>query len=109
MLKKWCNLMGVKVIFFLIGEKYFRKENILIKKPSFNIINKNLLLDEFYRTAVRMAGKPIIWNIIPINKENCYNDYVNFLYKKNFLLKNEWLDLGGLKNISVENYFKYSL
>ncbi|QJC29544.1 hypothetical protein GJT83_01315 [Enterobacteriaceae endosymbiont of Plateumaris pusilla] len=106
LLEQWCNLIGVEVNFFLIDENYFLKNNFLVQKSSINTINKNLLLDEFYRTAVCMAGKPIIWNIIPINKEKYYDDYVNFLYKKKILIKNEWLDLGKLKNISINKYLK---
>ncbi|QJC29983.1 hypothetical protein GJT84_01325 [Enterobacteriaceae endosymbiont of Plateumaris sericea] len=107
LLKKWCNLIGVQVNFFLINENYFRTNNILIQKSFFNNINNinYILLDEFYRTAVCMAGKPIIWNIIPTNKKNYYDDYVNLLYKKRILIKNEWLDLGELKNISINECF----
>ncbi len=28
-----------------------------------------LLLDEFYRTAVRLAGKRILWNMVPCDEE----------------------------------------
>ncbi len=29
-----------------------------------------LLLDEFYRTAVRLAGKRILWNMVPCDEED---------------------------------------
>ncbi|MDI4702951.1 hypothetical protein MJI37_35655, partial [Salmonella enterica subsp. enterica serovar Cerro] len=35
-----------------------------------------LLLDEFYRTAVRLAGKRILWSMVPCDEEEHYDDYV---------------------------------
>lgn len=68
-----------------------------------------LLLDEFYRTAVRLAGKRILWNMVPCDEEEHYDDYVMTLYAQGVLTPNEWLDLGGLSSLSAEEYFGASL
>lgn len=38
------------------------------------------LLDEFYRSSIRLCGRYIIWYLISTKEEQCaYQDYVNFL------------------------------
>ena len=67
------------------------------------------MLDEFYRTAVRLAGKRILWNMVPGEEEAHYDEYVLSLYSQGALTPNEWLDLGGLSTLSAEEYFGASL
>ncbi|MEA8500702.1 hypothetical protein ONN26_24645, partial [Salmonella enterica subsp. enterica serovar Muenster] len=38
-----------------------------------------LLLDEFYRTAVRLAGKRILWSMVPCDEEEHYDRPVGHL------------------------------
>lgn len=68
-----------------------------------------LLLDEFYRTAVRMAGKRLLWTMVPVEEEHHYDEYVMALYAQGVLTPNEWLDLGGLGELSAAEYFGASL
>ena len=95
MLQKWCVSMGVEVSFFLIDENRFRhNESGNLGGEDCGSTQHILLLDEFYRTAVRMAGKRILWNMVPGEEEHHYDDYVMSLYAKGVLTPNEWLDLG---------------
>jgi len=110
MLQKWCVSMGVEVSFFLIDENRFRhNESGSLGGEDCGSTQHILLLDEFYRTAVRMAGKRILWNMVPGEEEHHYDDYVMSLYAKGVLTPNEWLDLGGLGTLSAEEYFGASL
>jgi adenylate cyclase class 1 len=110
MLQKWCVSMGVEVSFFLIDENRFRhNESGNLGGEDCGSTQHILLLDEFYRTAVRMAGKRILWNMVPGEEEHHYDDYVMSLYAKGVLTPNEWLDLGGLGTLSAEEYFGASL
>ncbi|MBK4775824.1 hypothetical protein CRV11_03505 [Candidatus Pantoea edessiphila] len=104
-LQNWCHLVGVKVNFFLIDENYFKfKRTNYFNNENFNY-NKNIfLLDEFYRTSVRIAGKRILWLVIPNKQEHQYEEYIISLYKKGFLLPEEWLDLGGFRSLKIEEY-----
>lgn len=109
-LKKWCVSMGVDVSFFLIDENRFRhNESGNLGAEDCGSTQHILLLDEFYRTAVRMAGKRILWNVVPCEEEARYDDYVMSLYTRGTLSPNEWLDLGGLGTLSAEEYFGASL
>ncbi|AIX75213.1 class I adenylate cyclase [Pantoea sp. PSNIH4] len=110
LLEKWCASMGVEVSFFLIDENRFRhNESGSLGGEDCGSTQHILLLDEFYRTAVRMAGKRILWNMVPGEEEEHYDDYVMSLYAQGVLTPNEWLDLGGLSTLSAEEYFGASL
>ena len=85
--------------FFLIDENRFRhNESGSLGGEDCGSTQHILLLDEFYRTAVRLAGKRILWNMVPCDEEENYDDYVMSLYSQGVLTPNEWLDLGGLSS-----------
>ncbi|WP_413726367.1 class I adenylate cyclase [Sodalis sp. RH16] len=110
LLEKWAAAQGVEVNFFLIDENRFRhNESGNLGDDDCGSTQHILLLDEFYRTAVRMAGKRILWNMVPGDEEDHYDEYVMSLYARGALTPNEWLDLGGLGTLSAEEYFGASL
>ncbi|PKE28240.1 class I adenylate cyclase [Rahnella sp. AA] len=110
LLEKWAASLGVEVSFFLIDENRFRhNESGSLGGEDCGSTQHILLLDEFYRTAVRMAGKRILWNMVPGEEEGHYDEYVLSLYAQGALTPNEWLDLGGLSTLSAEEYFGASL
>jgi len=110
LLEKWAASMGVEVSFFLIDENRFRhNESGSLGGEDCGSTQHILLLDEFYRTAVRLAGKRILWNMVPGEEEAHYDEYVLSLYSQGALTPNEWLDLGGLSTLSAEEYFGASL
>lgn len=110
LLEQWATKQGVDVNFFLIDENLFRYSKSSNIGDKYHNTNRYfLLLDEFYRTAVRMGGKRIIWNIVPKEAEENYDEYILSLYANGVLTPNEWLDLGNLSNISAEEYFIASL
>lgn len=110
LLETWTASLGVEVSFFLIDENRFRlNASGSLGGEDCGSTQHILLLDEFYRTAVRMAGKRILWNMVPCNEEEHYDEYVMTLYAQGVLTPNEWLDLGGLSSLSAEEYFGASL
>ena len=110
LLESWAASLGVEVSFFLIDENRFRhNESGSLGGEDCGSTQHILLLDEFYRTAVRLAGKRILWNMVPCDEEEHYDDYVMSLYAQGVLTPNEWLDLGGLSSLSAEEYFGASL
>ncbi|MDU6409708.1 MAG: class I adenylate cyclase [Yersiniaceae bacterium] len=110
LLEAWAADLGVEVSFFLIDENRFRhNESGSLGGEDCGSTQHILLLDEFYRSAVRLAGKRILWNMVPCEEEGNYDDYVMSLYAQGALTPNEWLDLGGLSTLSAEEYFGASL
>lgn len=110
LLEQWAAGLGVDVSFFVMDENRFRhNESGSLGGEDCGSTQHILLLDEFYRTAVRMAGKRILWNMVPVEEEPNYDEYVINLYSQGALAPNEWLDLGGLSTLSAEEYFGASL
>lgn len=94
LLEKWAASMGVEVSFFLVDENRFRHNaSGSLGGEDCGSTQHILLLDEFYRSAVRLAGKRILWNMVPVKEEEHYDDYVLSLYAQGVLTPNEWLDL----------------
>lgn len=106
----WAESYGVELNFFLIPDNKFRIDNDAgMSRDSCGSSQHMLLLDEFYRTALLVAGKPILWRLIPIEHEQNYDQYVQTLYDNGELNKDDWLDLGGFHRIPAEEYFGATL
>ena len=106
----WAESVGVELNFFLIPDNKFRIGNDAgMSRDSCGSSQHMLLLDEFYRTALLVAGKPILWRLIPIQHELNYDQYVQTLYDNGELNKDDWLDLGGFHRIPAEEYFGSTL
>ncbi|MGC6745959.1 hypothetical protein ACP0HM_23830 [Escherichia coli] len=76
----------MEVSFFLIDENRFRHNES--GSPGAKIVAPPSIyrcLTNFYRTAVRLAGKRILWNMVPCDEEEHYDDYVMTLYAQGVL------------------------
>ncbi|PHM36342.1 class I adenylate cyclase [Xenorhabdus innexi] len=110
LIQQWAASLGIEVTFFLIDENRFRHNTGgSLNGEDCGSTQYILLLDEFYRTAVCMAGKRLLWAMVPVEEEGNYDEYVTSLYARGVLTPNEWLDLGGLDELSAEEYFGASL
>ncbi|MBD2814373.1 class I adenylate cyclase [Xenorhabdus sp. Flor] len=110
LIEQWAASLGIEVTFFLIDENRFRHNTCgSLNGEDCGSTQHILLLDEFYRTAVCMAGKRLLWTMVPVEEEGNYDEYVLSLYAQGVLTPNEWLDLGGLGELSAEEYFGASL
>jgi adenylate cyclase class 1 len=103
---KWAEDLGVELNFFLIPDNKFRvKNDASVTKDACGSSQHMLLLDEFYRTSLHVAGKKILWRQIPFKHEYHYDQYVQSLSDKGELDLDDWLDLGGFHRIPAEEYF----
>jgi adenylate cyclase len=48
-----------------------------------------LLLDEFYRTAIWLAGRTPIWWLVPVYEETRYAEFTHTLMSKRFIRADE--------------------
>ncbi|MFD2179188.1 class I adenylate cyclase [Veronia pacifica] len=106
----WAMTQGVEVNFFMMCENRFRK-NLCQEMTSDNCGSSQhyLLLDEFYRSSVHLAGQRLLWFMVPPEMEACYEDYVVQLVENSDIERHEWVDFGGLPSIPAEEYFGSSL
>ena len=63
-----------------------------------------LLLDEFYRTALWLAGKVPLWWFVPASQEANYADYRDKLLGKRFLKATDVIDFGALPQIPPDEF-----
>lgn len=63
-----------------------------------------LLLDEFYRTALWLAGKVPLWWFVPATQELDYNVYREKLLRKRFIKAEDVIDFGGLPEIPANEF-----
>ncbi|MEL0629615.1 class I adenylate cyclase [Psychromonas aquatilis] len=106
----WAESLAVELNFFLIPDNKFRVNNKAeLSDESCGTSQHMLLLDEFYRTSLRVAGKRILWRQIPHDHEHDYDDYVKKLYDNKQIEEDDWLDLGGLHSVPAEELFGATL
>ena len=97
---EWAALIGLETCFFpMNGEAFSRGETLSLSAESSGGAQHALLLDEFYRSAVYLAGRYPFWWFVPPGAGKRYDDYVNHLKHQRFLRPNETLDLGGIPEV----------
>ncbi|MGL4204749.1 MAG: class I adenylate cyclase [Aeromonadaceae bacterium] len=110
LISKLAENRGVELNFFLIPDNKFRLDNRAeLGGDNCGSAQHLLLLDEFYRSALRIAGKRLLWPIISGEWEPEYDGRVAALFREGVLNEAEWLDLGSLARIPAEEYFGSAL
>jgi len=110
LLSKWAEGKATELNFFLIPEDKFRLNgHSAMSRECCGSAQHLLLLDEFYRSALKIAGRPILWPVIDPDQEAHYDQYVQQLVDDGVIQREEWLDLGGFERIPAEEYFGATL
>ena len=101
LLEVWAASQGAEAHFFLIDCQRFVNEdrdNRLSSDDS-GTTQHYLLLDEFYRTAIWLAGRMPLWWFVPVYEEQRYAQFSQGLLLKRFIREEDVLDLGHLARI----------
>ncbi|WP_288100091.1 class I adenylate cyclase [Pseudomonas sp.] len=101
LLEAWADSQGAEAHFFLIDPvRFVRGErDTQLSSEDCGTTQHYLLLDEFYRTAIWLAGRTPIWWLVPVYEEASYDRYTHTLISKRFIRADETLDLGHLAYI----------
>ncbi len=109
-LTQWAEQFYIEVNFFLMEQDRFRNAHSEeMTGDNCGSSQHLLLLDEFYRTAVCLGGQQLLWQIIPPEMEESYDEYVDLLCKQGIINRDQWIDFGRLNHIPAEEYFGSSL
>jgi len=109
-LEVWAESLELEVHFFLIDSKQFRLgQNTPISTESSGQTQHYLLLEEFYRTAIYIAGKSPAWWLVPPHEENNYTRYINHLITKRFIPEHELIDFGGFEAVPASEFIGATL
>ncbi|MDD2759150.1 MAG: class I adenylate cyclase [Methylomonas sp.] len=110
LIEQWAATLKVEVHFFLISNEQFKKgENTPISSESSGETQHYLLLEEFYRTSIYIAGRVPMWWLVPPHQEKHYANYVAHLIENRFVFENEVLDFGGLQDMPVSEFVSATL
>lgn len=109
-IEEWSASAGLEVHFFLMDAEDFRSGNVVeLSSESSGSTQHHLLLEEFYRTGLLVAGRYPVWWLVPPNEEKNYSEYVSRLIRQRFIPENEVIDFGGLSEIPAEEFFGAAL
>ncbi len=101
----------VEVNFFLVPTNKFRIPNeSSVDSENCGSALHLLLLEEFYRTALWIAGKKLIWYLVPEEEENInYDEYVETLFQEKLVSRDDWFDLGPINKIPGQEFLGSAL
>ncbi len=106
----WAEELGLEVHFFLMNPERFRRGEVQgLSEESSGSAQFTLLLEEFYRSAILIAGQPPLWWMVPPEREAEYDLYVAELHRRRFIHARDHIDLGGLGGVPAEEFFGAAL
>jgi len=101
LLETWAASLGTEAHFFLIDTQGFAQgqRDGQLGSDNCGTTQHYLLLDEFYRTTVWLAGRTPLWWLVPVYEEGNYQAYTQTLLAKRFIRSQDVLDLGNLAHV----------
>ncbi|MEW9889606.1 MAG: class I adenylate cyclase [Candidatus Symbiodolus clandestinus] len=105
LLCRWGKHQGIELSFFMIDTPYGAgSAKVEQRARQINPSIHPLILDEFYRTHVRLAGKRLLWPLIPVEQEKNYQQYCTTLYHQRIIHSDHWIDFGKLPDRLPTDY-----
>ncbi len=109
-IEQWAERQGLEVHFFLMDPVRFKQGEIVdLSSESSGTAQYYLLLEEFYRTSLLLAGRFPVWWLVPVEEEINYDDYVEGLYQRRLAMEGECVDFGGIPTLPAEEFFGAAL
>ena len=106
LIEEWAKTQGIQTSIFLVNpEKLRRGELDELSQESSGTALHYLLLDEFYRTSLLLAGRYPTWWLIHPDEESAYEQHVSNFQSQRFLHAKEHLDFGGLNEIPAGEFY----
>lgn len=110
LIQQWASDLGVEVSLFLMNPQAFQAQTY--HRDAGDEHNGSaqhfFLLDEFYRSAIRLAGKRILWLHIDKQGQN-YRQLIEQAVENGELNTNDWIDFGDFSSLSIGEFFGASL
>jgi adenylate cyclase class 1 len=109
-IERWAQEHQVDANIFLVDAEKFRKgEHSTLSSESSGSALHVLLLEEFYRTSLLLAGRFPLWWLVPPEEEKNYDEYVAAMKHKRFVHAKDYIDFGGLGSISPGEFYGATL
>lgn len=105
-IEKWALQLNLEVHFFIFSAASFRSgEHQTLSTESSGTSQHYLLLDEFYRSSLLIAGRYPVWWLVPPEQESNYQRYIEDLFDKRFVDKNDVIDFGSAVPVPADEFF----
>lgn len=103
-IQEWAKKFSVDVNFYLMNPQKFKENHYHtgISEEHSGSAQHFFLLDEFYRSAIRLAGKRLLW--LHLDE----NDYKRVSQDCHFDMQ-DWIDFGDFSSLSTAEVFGASL
>lgn len=109
-IEQWTGTLGLEVHIFLMNADQFKSGEVVnLSSESSGTAQHHLLLEEFYRTGLLVAGRYPAWWLVPPEHEADYDNYLNSMIMRRFVNANEIIDFGGLSTIPPQEFFGAAL
>jgi adenylate cyclase class 1 len=110
LLTTWGEELGLEVHFFMLTAADIRDGRIETLSHESSGSSQDLLLrDEFYRTALLLAGRYPAWWLVPPACDANYDETLAQLIRDGVVRDHEVLDFGGLATVPAEEFFGATL
>ena len=108
LIKRWLALIGIELNYYCVSaDDFIGNKTKAMGIDSCGNTQNYLLLDEFYRTSVWIAGRWPLWWIIA--DQHNYTKYAKRLVNQKHIDIADWVDFGEVKQIPVSEYFSAAL
>lgn len=107
LISQWAQSLGLEVHFFLMNHQAFLQGDLLpISEESSGELQRILLLDEFYRTSIWLAGRLPVWWLVPaaVERRGEYARYVAVLLRNHFINDQDYIDFGASAHFTAEEF-----
>lgn len=109
-IEAWAMSFDLEVHFFLVQPDTFSKGvHEDMSAESSGSAQHYLLMEEFYRTGLLIAGRYPLWWMVPPAEEDNYYAYVDMLLSKRYIAESEYVDFGPLSGVPAEEFFGAAL
>jgi adenylate cyclase, class 1 len=103
-ISKWADSINVEAHFFIMKCDHFREDiNVNAEGEHCGTAQHFLLLDEFYRTAVHVAGRWPVWWLVPPEVED-HDLFCEELKLDCVVDMDDYIDFGGIGKLPANEY-----
>lgn len=105
LLHEWAATLGLEAHLFLMnGEKYRSGEREPLTGENCGSTQHHLLLDEFYRTGVLLAGRMPAWWLVPPEHEHDHAAWCAQLLGRRYVRATDVVDFGGVAGLPAGEF-----
>jgi len=104
-IRRWGETLNLEVHFFLMDSERFRLGHHQdVSTEDCGSAQRYLLLDEFYRTALLLAGRFPLWWLVPPEDDAHYPEIASTLCEKRYIPDSASIDFGNTYCISAGEF-----